>query len=59
MWVSKIPSVITAGSTIKWRDEQTTVPFNETISSTEGWSLTYYLRTNVAASEGLNVVGST
>ena len=58
-WQSDFPAVVTANTTIKWRDEQTTVPFNETISSTEGWALTYYLRTNVAASEGLTVVGST
>ena len=57
-WQSDFPAVVTANTTIKWRDEQTTVPFNETISSTDGWALTYYLRTNVAASEGLTVVGS-
>ena len=57
-WQSDFPTVVTADTTIKWRDEQTTVSLDETISSTEGWALTYYLRTNVAGGEGLTVVGS-
>ena len=43
MWVSKIPSVITAGSTIKWRDESTTVDFDQQVTSSD-WTLKYYLR---------------
>ena len=45
-WVSDFPTVVTANTTIKWRDEATTVPFDVTVSSSEGWTLTYYLRTN-------------
>tara|TARA_B100001093_G_C26804703_1_gene1004964 strand:+ start:1174 stop:1743 length:570 start_codon:yes stop_codon:yes gene_type:complete len=43
MWVSTIPSVITAGSTIKWRDETTTVDFDQQVTSSD-WTLKYYLR---------------
>nr|BAR26511.1 unnamed protein product [uncultured Mediterranean phage uvMED]BAR26532.1 unnamed protein product [uncultured Mediterranean phage uvMED] len=43
MWVSTIPSVITAGSTIKWRDEATTVDFDQQVTSSD-WTLKYYLR---------------
>ena len=57
-WVSDFPTVVTANTTIKWRDEATTVPFDVTVSSSEGWTLTYYLRTNLAASEGHIAVGS-
>ena len=46
MWVSDLPSVISAGTTVKWRDEATTVPFNQNATSTD-WTLTYYLRTNI------------
>jgi hypothetical protein len=56
MWVSDLPSVISAGETIKWRDESTTVPFNQNATSTD-WTLTYYLRTN-AAGQGHTTVGS-
>jgi len=47
MWVSDLPSVISAGETVKWRDEATTVPFNQNATSTD-WTLTYYLRTNIS-----------
>ena len=43
MWVSTIPSVMTAGSTIKWRDEATTVDFDQQVTSSD-WTLKYYLR---------------
>jgi len=43
MWVSNIPNVIAAGTTIKWRDEETTVPFDQQVTSSD-WTLTYYLR---------------
>ncbi len=56
MWVSDLPSVISAGETVKWRDEATTVPFNQNATSTD-WTLTYYLRTNTAG-EGHISVGS-
>ena len=56
MWVSDLPSVISAGETVKWRDEATTVPFNQNATSTD-WTLTYYLRTNTAG-EGHTSVGS-
>ena len=56
MWVSDLPSVISAGETVKWRDEATTVPFNQNATSSD-WTLTYYLRTNTAG-EGHISVGS-
>ena len=43
MWVSNIPNVIAAGTTIKWRDEETTVPFDQQVTSSD-WTLKYYLR---------------
>ena len=57
MWSSNFPSVITAGTTIKWRDVSATVPFDTTATSGDGWSLIYSLRTNTA-SEGATVTGS-
>ncbi len=56
-WVSDFPTVVTANTTIKWRDEATTVPFDVTVSSSNGWTLTYYLRTNTFG-EGHIAVGS-
>ena len=56
MWISDIPSVITVGTTVKWRDESATVGFNESATSAD-FSLTYYLRTNTAG-EGHTSVGS-
>lgn len=47
MWVSKIPALIAAGTTIKWRDDSTTVPFDQTVTSAD-WTLTYYLRSSVS-----------
>ena len=55
MWVSGIPKIINAGSTIKWRDETTTVPIDQQVTSTD-WTLTYYLRSAEAGS--LTVVSS-
>ena len=57
MWTSEFPSVIRAGTTVKWRDDSATVPFDQNATSTDGWSLVYYLRTNTA-SEGHISVGS-
>ena len=57
MWSSDFPSVITANTTVKWRDGAATVPFNTTATEGDGWALTYYLRTNTA-SEGATVTGS-
>ena len=56
MWIYDIPSVISSGETIKWRDEATTVPFNQNATSSD-WTLTYYLRTN-AFGQGHISVGS-
>ena len=47
--VSDLPSVISAGKTVKWRDEATTVPLIK-CNSTD-WTLTYYLRTNTAGED--------
>ena len=55
MWVSGIPKIINAGSTIKWRDEATTVPIDQQVTSTD-WTLTYYLRS--AEAGALTVVSS-
>ena len=55
MWVSGIPKIINAGSTVKWRDEATTVPFDQQVTSTD-WTLTYYLRS--AEAGALTVVSS-
>jgi len=57
VWTSDFPSVITANTTVKWRDGAATVPFNTTATEGDGWALTYYLRTNTA-SEGATVTGS-
>ena len=57
VWMSEFPAIVRAGTTIKWRDGQATVPFNQNATSTDGWALTYYLRTNTA-SEGHTSVGS-
>jgi|TARA_R100001460_G_scaffold107255_1_gene155671 hypothetical protein len=56
MWKSDLPSVISAGTTVKWRDESATVPINESATSSD-WDLIYYLRTNTAG-EGHISVGS-
>ena len=53
----KIPSKIRAGDTVKWRDDASTDVFGNAISSGNGWTLTYYLRTN-HTHEGATVVGS-
>jgi hypothetical protein len=53
-----IPSKIRAGSTVKWRDDSSTDPFGDSIQSTDGWTLKYYLRTNTA-SEGATITGTT
>ncbi len=55
MWVSGIPKVFNAGSTIKWRDEVATVPFDQQVTSTD-WTLTYYFRS--AEAGALTVVSS-
>ena len=55
MWVSGIPKIINAGSTIKWRDKTTTVPIDQQVTSTD-WTLTYYLRS--AEAGALTVVSS-
>jgi len=47
MWVSKIPSIVAAGTTITWRDDDTTVPFDQNATSAD-WTLTYYLRSSVS-----------
>ena len=41
----KIPSIIRAGSTVKWKDVSTIDGFDQTISAPD-WTLKYYLRTN-------------
>ena len=43
-----IPKQIRAGDLVQWRDGPTTDTFGEPIDS-ENWTVTYYLRTNVAA----------
>lgn len=57
MWSSEFPSVIRAATTVKWRDASATVPFDQNATSTDGWTLSYYLRTNTA-SEGHISIGS-
>ena len=47
MWISKIPAIVAAGTTITWRDDDTTVPFDQHATSTD-WTLKYYLRSSVA-----------
>ena len=54
MWISDIPAVITAGTTVKWRDESATVGFNESATSAD-YSLTYYLRTNIAGQGHISI----
>jgi len=51
-----IPATIRAGDTVTWRDDATTDSLGNAINST-GWTLTYWLRTNVA-SEGADVTGT-
>lgn len=52
----KIPAQIRAGDTVKWRDAASTDTLGNAISSSNGWTLTYYFRTNTA-SEGATAVG--
>ena len=47
MWVSDIPAIFPAGTTITWRDESTIVPFDQNATSAD-WTLTYYLRSAVS-----------
>ena len=47
MWISKIPAIVAAGTTITWRDDDTTVPFDQNATSAD-WTLTYYLRSAVS-----------
>ena len=47
MWVSDIPAIFPAGTTITWRDDDTTVPFDQNATSAD-WTLTYYLRSAVS-----------
>ncbi len=56
MWISNLPSIITAGTTIEWVDDATTAGINENISSPD-WTLEYYLRTNTS-SEGHTATGT-
>lgn len=53
----QIPATIRAGDTVKWRDVAGVDNLGNEITSTGGWALTYYLRTNTA-SEGATVIGS-
>tara|TARA_R100001510_G_C7647130_1_gene204472 strand:- start:1462 stop:2046 length:585 start_codon:yes stop_codon:yes gene_type:complete len=55
-FVSDLPAIITAGTTIKWIDEAAIAGVNETISSPD-WTLKYYLRTNTN-SQGHTATGS-
>lgn len=52
----KIPAIIRAGDTIKWRDDASVDNLGNQITSTD-YTLTYWLRTNTA-SEGASVVGT-
>ena len=52
-----IPAQIRAGDTVKWRDNAGRDNLGEPISSSDGWALYYYLRTNTA-SEGATVTGT-
>ena len=45
MWISNLPSIITAGTTIEWVDDATTAGINKNIFAPD-WTLEYYLRTN-------------
>ena len=51
-----IPSNIRAGVTVKWREESSSDPFDNPISSPD-WTAKYYLRTNVNL-EGHTVTGT-
>ena len=46
-WLSDIPPLIPAGTTLKWRDSSTVVPIDQIATSTD-WTLTYYLRGSVS-----------
>jgi hypothetical protein len=52
-----IPAQIRAGDTVKWRDDAAADNLGNPISSSDGWALYYYLRTNTA-SEGATVTGT-
>jgi hypothetical protein len=52
-----IPAKIRAGDTVKWRDVASSDNLGNPISSSDGWGLFYYLRTNTA-SEGATVTGA-
>jgi hypothetical protein len=56
MWISNIPAVVAAGTTVKWRDDSATVPFDQNATSTDGWTLKYYLR---STSTGAHTVTGT
>lgn len=53
----RIPNEIRAGDTVKWRDDPSTDVYGNVISSSNGWTLTYYLRFN-KANHGATVVGT-
>ena len=55
MWISNIPSIVGAGTTITWRDDSTTVPFDQNATSAD-WTLTYYLRSSISGAH--TVTGS-
>lgn len=52
-----IPAQIRAGDTVKWREVAARDNLGNPISSSDGWGLYYYLRTNTA-SEGATVTGT-
>ena len=52
-----IPAQIRAGDTVKWREVASSDNLGNAISSSGGWTLYYYLRTNTA-SEGATVTGT-
>lgn len=52
-----IPSQIRAGDTVKWRDVASADVFGNAITSSGGWTLTYYLRFD-KNNEGATVVGT-
>jgi hypothetical protein len=52
-----IPAQIRAGDTVKWRDVAGRDNLGNPVSSADGWTLYYYLRTNTA-SEGATVTGT-
>lgn len=53
----KIPAQIRAGDTVKWRDVPSADVFGNPVSSSAGWTLTYYLRFD-KNNEGATVVGT-